>query len=103
MIDGINADSYKEETDSLKSVVSDYQVFVNQKNFEIRQLNFDISVRNDIIDNYKLEKNKYKEWWEKSEVNLHLTKKVDKIVYPILGGVILTTVLYIVISSATGL
>ena len=101
-IDGINADSYKEESDSLKSVVSDYQVFVNQKNFEIKQLNFDISVRNDIIDGYKLEKNKYKEWWEESEVKLHLTKKVDKIVYPVLGVTILTTILYIVVSSAIG-
>ena len=100
MIDGINADSYKEQNDSLKSVVIDYQVFVNQKNAEIRQLDFDRKIREDIIAGYKLEKDKYKTWYDDSEARLKLTKKVDRVVYPILGGTIGATILYIVISSA---
>lgn len=100
MIDGINADSYKEQNDSLKSVVIDYQTFVNQKNAEIRQLNFDRKIREDIIASYKLEKDKYKTWYDDSEARLKLTKKVDRVVYPILGGTIGATILYIVISSA---
>ena len=100
IIDGINADSYKEQNDSLKSVVIDYQAFVNEKNAEIRQLDFDRKIREDIIANYKLEKDKYKTWYDDSENRLKLTKKVDRIVYPILGGAVGATILYIVISSA---
>lgn len=99
MVDGINADSYKEQNDSLKSVIKGYTILTKQHLYEIRQLNFDKKVRNDIIDGYKLESDKYKNWWGDSEAKLHLTKKVDKIVYPVLGGTIAATVLYIVISS----
>jgi hypothetical protein len=99
MIDGINADSYKEQNDSLKSVVIDYQTFVNQKNAEIRELVFGNKVREDIIGDYKLQKDKYKSWYDDSENRLKLTKTVDKVVYPILGGTIVATVLYIAISS----
>lgn len=99
-IDGINADSYKEEVDSLKSVINDYQTFVNLKNTEIKQLNFGNEVRDELIGNYKLQSNKYRNWWEESENKLKLTKTVDKIVYPILGTGVAATVLYIIISSA---
>lgn len=98
-IDGINADSYKQEKDSLKSVVNDYQKFVNLKNNEISQLNFDIKVRNNIIDGYKEEGAKFKAWWVDSDARLHLTKTVDKVVYPILGGGILATIVYIAVNS----
>lgn len=99
MVDGINADSYKEQNDSLKSVVIDYQTFVNQKNAEIRELVFGNKVREELISNYKLQKDKYKSWYDDSENRLKLTKTIDKVVYPVLGGTIGAMVLYIVISS----
>lgn len=97
-IDAINADSYKEQSDSLKSVINQYQDFVNLKNSEIQQLNFDISVRNDIITGYKAETKQYKTWFSEAENRLKLTKKVDAIVYPILGTLVLTGIVYIAIS-----
>lgn len=98
-IDGINADSYKQEADSLKSVINDYQTFVNSKNAEIKQLTFDVKVRNEINAAYKAETGKYRDWWVTSENKLKLTKTVDKIVYPVLGTTVLGTVVYILVSS----
>ena len=97
-IDGINADACQQEKDSLKSAVNGFKKLINLKNKEIGQLNFDISVRNDIIDNYKKENKEVKGWWNDAESKLKLTKKVDAIVYPVLGSLILTGILYIAIS-----
>ena len=97
--DAINADSYKEENDSLKSIVKNYEYLVSQKDNEVQQLNLDLSIRTDIIEGYKQESNKYKTWFSNAENRLKLTKKVDMIVYPILGSLVLTGVLYIGISS----
>jgi hypothetical protein len=100
MIDGINADSYKEQNDSLKSIVNDYQNFVNQKNTEIKQLNFDISVRNDLVDQYKTKSVLYEDWYKQSEKSKQRLQTMNKIGYPILGGVTLTSLLYMVVSIA---
>jgi hypothetical protein len=97
-IDAINADACREENDSLKSAVKGFQKLVNLKNKEIRQLNFDIFVRNDIIDDYEKENNQIRGWWNDAEAKLKLTKKVDTIVYPVLGSLILTGILYIAIT-----
>lgn len=98
-IDGINADLYKEELDSTNIIVIEYKKLTKQQMYEIRQLGFDRNIRDDIITGFKTESGKYKTWWEDSEAKLHLTKTVDKVVYPILGGGILATILYITLSS----
>ena len=68
--------------------------------FEISQLNYDRNTRDEIIEGFSKESEKYKNWWKDSEVKLHLTKKVDKIVYPILGGLVLTSIIYIAVTSS---
>ncbi len=98
-IDAINADSYKEQNDSLKSALKGFNKLIKLKNAEIQQLNFDRNVRDEIIDGYKTETSKFKGWYEDSQAKLHLTQKVDKIVYPILGGVVLSFSLYVIIAS----
>lgn len=97
-IDGINADACQQVKDSLKSAVRGQQELINLKNEEIRKKDLDIKARNEIIYSFKYENKQLKGWWNDAESKLKLTKKVDAIVYPILGTLVLTGIIYIAVS-----
>lgn len=98
-IDAINADSYKEQLDSSKHIINEHQEFINLKNKEISNKDFIITQYDLMLTGYKaidtlqqdeikqqnltIEKLEKKDWWSRLE---------RKIVYPVLVGLIITTV-----------
>lgn len=90
--DAINADSYHQQLDSAKHIINEHQKFINLKNDELRHERFINTQKDIIIDGFKGKELLYQEDIKDKDKKLKLHVVERRIIYPVLVGLIITTV-----------
>lgn len=90
--DAINADNFKQQLDSAKHIINEHQKFINSKNDELRHEKFIGEQKDLIIQGFKDKELLYIDDIKDRNRKLKLHKVEQKIIYPVLVALIITTV-----------